>query len=181
MLYLPVKGEVANFLSLQCLCERGMVLTLIVVMATFVLVRSEECFYEYNYSTGYMDYWCDDSYATFDEYVPDVTAPPSPPPTPPPPPPAFPTNHCRGGLPILSNQGRGGDFGGHIGTTNALCHRALQQQAMQWETGWDSMYKGLQGTHLSDGTNPKNTSSRCFHSISFIKMLKLIWTFFFSP
>ena len=108
MLYLPVKGEVANFLSLQCLCGRGMVLTLIVVLATFVLVRSEECFYEYNYGTGYMDYWCDDSYATFDEYVPDVTAPPSPPPTPPPPPPAFPTNHCRGGLPILSNQGRGG-------------------------------------------------------------------------
>ena len=95
-------------MSLQCLCGRGMVLTLIVVLATFVLVRSEECFYEYNYGTGYMDYWCDDSYATFDEYVPDVTAPPSPPPTPPPPPPAFPTNHCRGGLPILSNQGRGG-------------------------------------------------------------------------
>ena len=78
-----------------------MVLILVVGLATFVLVRSENCGYEYNPDTGYMDYWCSDgSYDNFESYVADVASYEATP-RPPPPPPAFPTNHCRGGCPSL--------------------------------------------------------------------------------
>ena len=81
-----------------------MVLILVVGLATLVLVRSENCGYEYNPDTGYMDYWCSDgSYDNFESYVADVASYEATP-RPPPPPPAFPTNHCRGGSPFLGDQ-----------------------------------------------------------------------------
>ena len=109
---MAINSELANFVLSQCMCGRGMVLTLVLALATFVLVRSEDCGYEYNPDTGYMDYWCSGSHDNFESYIADVasyeaTSPP---------PPAYPTNHCRGGSPFLGNQfcqirGRGGKWG----------------------------------------------------------------------